>query len=158
MTYVSKGILETEQETIIATRNVPIVQTDVVENTSRLDTSSRVIRVRAVRNIDQEAIVEPGGTGPLAQTFLVDDSGGCFITSVDLYVETKDAVVPMWVEIRNVVNGYPGPKVLPFGRKLLQPADINVSSDASVATTFTFDSPVYLKEGSEYCIVIYHIL
>ena len=60
----------------------------------------------------------------------------------------------MWVEIRNVVNGYPGPKILPFNRKLLQSADINVSTDASVATTFTFDSPIYLKEGAEYCIVL----
>ena len=153
VTYVSKGILETEQETIIATRNATIVQTDVVENTSRLDTSSRVIRTVQFETSPGGNGGAPGGTDPLAQTFLVDDSGGCFITSVDLYVETKDAVVPMWVEIRNVVNGYPGPKVLPFGRKLLQPADINVSSDASVATTFTFDSPVYLKEGSEYCIV-----
>ena len=68
------------------------------------------------------------GQDPLAQTFLVDDSGGCFITSVDLYFETKDTVLPAWVEIRNVVNGYPGSKVLPFGRKLLQASDINISS------------------------------
>ena len=62
--------------------------------------------------------------------------------------------MPTWVEIRNVINGYPGPKVLPFGRKLLPASDINVSDDGTVPTTFTFDSPVYLQEGNEYCIVL----
>ena len=45
---------------------------------------------------------------PLAQTFLVSEEGGCFITKLDLYFSQKDTVLPVWVEIRNVVNGYPG--------------------------------------------------
>ena len=139
-TYLAKGILETEQETIIATRNAQVVRTSVNDTTSRTDTSSRITNVQ---NID-----------PIAQTFLNEEAGGCFITSLDLYVETKDTVLPMWIEIRNVINGYPGPKILPFGRKLLHSADINISSDASTATTFTFDSPVYLKQGVEYCVVV----
>ena len=40
------NILETEQETIVATRNARGSQTDVSETTSRLDTSSRVISSR----------------------------------------------------------------------------------------------------------------
>jgi hypothetical protein len=54
-----------------------------------------------------------------------------------------------------MVNGYPGPKVLPFARKWLNPSSVNTSTDASTATTFTFDSPVYLQEGVEYAIVLY---
>ena len=54
-----------------------------------------------------------------------------------------------------MVNGYPGPKVLPFARKWLNPSSVNTSADASTATTFTFDSPVYLQEGVEYAIVLY---
>ena len=104
---------------------------------------------------------------PLAMTFTVTPTetidgirgtdavdGGCFLTSVDLYFGAKDNQQPVWIELRNVINGYPGPKILPFGRKLLQAADINTSTDASTATTFTFDSPVFVKEGQEYCIVI----
>ena len=149
-TYVAKGILETEQETIVATRNARVVQTGVSETTSRLDTSSRVISTQDI---------ERGGRNdrnpdPLAQTFLVEEAGGCFVTELDVYVETKDNDLPMWVELRNVVNGYPGAKILPFGRKLLQSSEINTSSTAATATTFTFDAPVYLKEGSEYCFVL----
>ena len=151
-TYVAKGILETEQETIVATRNARVVQTDVSETTSRLDTSTRVISSR-----DTERGGGDRGNGnpdPLAQTFLVEEEGGCFVTELDVYVETKDNDLPMWVELRNVVNGYPGAKILPFGRKLLQSSEINTSSTAATATTFTFDAPVYLKQGAEYCFVL----
>ena len=63
---------------------------------------------------------------PLAQTFKVDEDAGCFITSVDLFFAIKDKNLPVWVEIRTVVNGYPGKKLLPLGRKVLEPGDINV--------------------------------
>ena len=67
----------------------------------------------------------------------------------------KDNNLPVWVEIRNVVNGYPAEKILPFGRKLLEPSEVNVdASTAATATTFTFDSPVYLQQGVEYCVVV----
>lgn len=154
-TYFAKGILETEQETIIATRNAVIAQRSVTETTSRLSTTSTVIRV--IDDTPDGNFGDPSpapGNDPLAQTFLVEETGGCFLTSVDVYYENKDPDLPSWIEIRNVVNGYPGPKILPFGRKVLQPSEINVSSDASVATTFTFDSPIYLKEGVEYCFVM----
>ena len=96
--YLSKGILETEQETIIATRNATVVQRSVTETTSRLDTSSRVIRTQQANRGGEDLKVN--ANDPLAQTFIIDEDGGCFITSIDLYVETKDTVLPMWVEVR----------------------------------------------------------
>ena len=94
------------------------------------------------------------GRDPLAQTFLVTTRGGCFITKLDLYFAAKDNVLPVWVELRNVVNGYPGKKLLPFGRVVKQAEDVNVDANTGTSvTTFTFDSPVYLQEGQEYCVV-----
>ena len=43
---------------------------------------------------------------------------------------------------------------MPFGRKVLDSSEVNVSDDATVATTFTFDSPVFLKPNVEYCFVV----
>jgi hypothetical protein len=54
-----------------------------------------------------------------------------------------------------MINGYPGSTILPFAQKYLNPSEVNVSADASLATTFTFNSPVYLQEGTEYCFVLY---
>ena len=38
--------------------------------------------------------------------------------------------------------------------KTLNPSSVNVSTDGTTATTFTFDSPVYLEENKEYCFVV----
>ena len=46
------------------------------------------------------------GVDPLAQTFLIDDEGGVFLTSIDLFFKTKDSNIPVTVQIRDVVNGY----------------------------------------------------
>ena len=71
-----------------------------------------------------------------------------------MFFSAKDDTLPVTVEIRNVVNGYPGPKILPFGRIVKDSADVNISDTAATATTFTFDSPIYLKPNIEYCISI----
>ena len=137
--YHATGILETEQETIIATRNGRFVQNEVNQTTSSTEI------VTSVRSV--------GWFDPLAQTFLCDEEGGSFITKVDLYFSSKDNNIPITVQIRNVVNGYPGNKILAFGEKTLEPSDVNISATAATATTFTFDSPIYLKQNGEYCIV-----
>ena len=146
--YYAKGILETEQETIIATRNATVVTTNVSQTTSVNNTTTRD-RVIAIQQ------QEDGGNDPLAQTFIIGEEGGAFIPKIDVFFAKKDKNLPVWVEIRNTVNGYPGPKILPFGRKFLEPSEVNINdTTAADATTFTFDSPVYLQQGIEYCVVI----
>ena len=77
------------------------------------------------------------------------------LTSLDLFFKTKDASLPVSVEVRDVVNGYPGKTTLPFSIVTKNPDDVNISEDGSVATTFTFESPVYVEEGKEMCFVVY---
>ncbi len=148
--YSAKGTLDTQQETIIATRNA-------IVRTTRLNESSGLI-------LGAPVPIPPPADGdtdmdPLAQTFIVLDSGnpdaeniGTFLTSCDVYFFDKDDSYPVVMEVRNVINGTPGPKILPFGRKTLQSGEITTSNDGSVATTFTFDSPVYVQGGSQYAI------
>ena len=54
-----------------------------------------------------------------------------------------------------MVNGYPGQTVMPFSTVTKNPADVNTSTDGSSATTFTFESPVYLEQDFEYAFVVY---
>ena len=95
-----------------------------------------------------------GWRDPLAQSFLVDKTGGMYLTEVDLFFKTKDESLPVSVEVRNMVNGYPGQIILPFSEVTKNPADVNLSQDGSAATTFTFPSPVFLEQGQEYCFVV----
>ena len=99
--------------------------------------------------------LERGWGDPLAQSFLVEASGGMMMSSIDLFFQQKDTNLPVSVDIRNMVNGYPGQTIIPFSTVTKNPADVNISTDGSTATTFTFDSPVYLEEGREYCFVVY---
>ena len=97
---------------------------------------------------------------PLAQTFTIqtedeDNAGGRFLTSVDLYFAAKHDSLPVGIEIRNTVNGYPGRKILPFSRQVKQSTEVNVDSSAgATATKFTFESPVYVQENVEYALVV----
>lgn len=93
---------------------------------------------------------------PLAQSFFTYGmSGGIFITSIDLYFRTKDETLPIWVEIREMNNGYPTDiLVADTARAILSPSSVNLSSTASVPTNFKFDNIVYLQENKDYCFVI----
>jgi len=151
--YIADGILETRQETIIATRN------------GRLATESVTTSQALTRAVPLEWQV---AMDPLAQTFIIADEDqqfnqdlngsdtdvGRFATSIDLFFSAKHETLPVTVEIRNVVNGYPGPKLLPFSRVTKLPADVNISADGKTATKFTFPSPVYLQSMAEYCFVV----
>ena len=96
-----------------------------------------------------------GWRDPLAQSFLVDSTGGMFASSIDVYFATKDTTMPVSIEIRTMHNGYPANVVLPFSTVTKNPADVNTSTDGSAVTTFTFESPVYLEDTTEYCFVVY---
>lgn len=140
--YVATGTLQTSQRTILATRTAQVVSEQVTETNTVTTTQDRVVR-------------DTGWRDPLAQTFLVQQNGGAFVTSVELYFATRDTKVPVRVEIREVVNGYPGSSVLPFSRVEKKGMDVNVDpSLGATATKFTFPSPVYLQNGIEYALVI----
>lgn len=137
--YIARGTLDTVQNTIISTREAQTVRQTVNDNRNITRTSTRTTS-EVIQWID-----------PIAQTFLVDDTGGVFVTSIDCYFQSKDDTIPVTLQIREVINGYPSRTILPFGEVVLNPSSVNVSTDATTATTFTFPSPVYLQEKTEYC-------
>ena len=99
-------------------------------------------------------MMDGGWRDPLAQSFMVVADGGMFLSSVDVYFKTKDDSLPVNVEIRNMVNGYPGQIVLPFSSVSKKPSAVNTSANGATATTFTFESPVYVENNTEYCVVV----
>ena len=110
------------------------------------------------------------GRDPLAQTFFVKKGMGAgsnsvYLSNIDVYFRRKptqtgsgsDDSSPLngvSLQIREVVNGYPTNRILPFANVHKLPADVNTSEDASSATTFTFEAPVRLDVEKEYSIVV----
>ena len=140
--YAASGTLISVQETIIATRNGRITTENLSQ--SRVLTASSSSE-RTVGWINQD---------PLAQSFIIQNTGGEYITKIDVFFQKKDDTIPVTLQIREMVNGYPTPTILPFGDVIKQSADVNISNDATVATTFTFDSPIHLRDNTEYAIVM----
>jgi hypothetical protein len=50
--------------------------------------------------------------------------------------------------------GIPTQTIIPFSEVSLNPDSVNISSDGSVATTFVFESPVYVERNQEYALVL----
>ena len=98
----------------------------------------------------------PPNYDPLAQSFFTYGiTGGCFITKIDLYFSTKDATLPVWIELREMVNGYPGPRLLSeYGISTMNAADVLVSATGLVPTTFNFSRLIYLQQDKDYCFVV----
>ena len=68
--YFAKGTLEVEQETIVATRNGILTQENVSEN--------RTLTTSVFRATPPPPVWRGSGGDPLAQTFIVNEEGGCF--------------------------------------------------------------------------------
>ena len=110
------------------------------------------------------------GRDPLAQTFFVKKGMGAgsnsiYLSDIDVYFRRKPtqtgsggddaaALNGVSLQIREVVNGYPTNRILPFANVHKLPANVNTSEDASSATTFTFEAPVRLDVEKEYSIVV----
>ncbi len=88
---------------------------------------------------------------PLAQSFFINTP--TIITKVDLFFSAKDASLPFITHIRKNVNGVPSNYIVPFSEKAVYGTDVNISANANVATTVTFESPIYLDTG-EYSITL----
>ena len=95
-------------------------------------------------------------TFPLAQTFLVSELQGIFITSIDVFFSSKHSKLPVTLQIRPTADGGAPhiSKIMPGTSVSLPPSAINTSNDGSVATRFRFEEPVYLKGGRTYAFTL----
>ena len=139
-TYSASGTTFSKQQDVLLVRNAEVINHDVSESRVLTSTSS------------SSSTNFGGWYDPLAQSFLVEDAGGAFVSKVDIYFRTKDKTLPVTMQIREMVNGYPGPTVLATMNKT--PSQVNISEDATAVTSFEFATPVYLAEQREYCFAI----
>jgi len=141
--YTASGMIQTKQEVIFNVRN-----------------GTRNIQTATQQRSD--TVSSGGGTtsvgnwyDPLAQTLMCDQTNGMFVTKVDVFFQAKDDTLPVWVELRTVRDGYPSQDIFPFSKIVKTPAEINIdATGGATSTTFTFDSPIYIQNNQEYCIVL----
>jgi hypothetical protein len=138
-TYTARGLIDNVEEVFLSTRIPRVEQSNVTGNRIITNTRTRT---------------QEGWWDPLAQSFLIDEVGGAYITQADIFFGEKDDNIPVTVQIREMSNGFPSPRIAPFGEVVKDAADVNTSATGATATSFVFESPVFLQENVEYCIVV----
>lgn len=154
--YQATGLIETAQKTIMSVRTPYVTTETIVEDTVMDDVKTNVSK-RVTDWID-----------PLSQTFMITDDTGCFVDKIDLWFTSKAESIPVRVQIRNTVNGYPGQVVVPGSDVVVYPANVNLINPTNFSTlsetaiesawsagktTINFEMPVYLQRG-EFCFCI----
>ena len=144
--YSAKGVLESVERSIRSTRQISVQ--NVV--------TSRVRSQPPLQIFTSDNSGDERGTpaDPLAQSFFVDKANGVYIPKVEVFFQTKDATIPVQMQIRPLIAGVPDNIPVPGAVKFVYPSDVNTSTDASSATTFEFDEPVFLQPYTEYAIVL----
>jgi hypothetical protein len=141
--YEAAGLIESKENVVLSTRVPRIDRTSVSENQTTFE-----------RGVVASQSQVTGWWDPLAQTIMVDEPGGIFTTSIDLYFESFDPNVPVSIHLVTTLVGIPTMNIIPFSKVTKTLTAANVSADASVATKFLFEAPVHLQQGVEYAIVI----
>ena len=144
--FFAQGLLSTQQESSI-TATVPTgIQRKNVNEEQDIQRSSFTTKTNT-KNYYKD---------PLAQTFFVNPGlfpSGLYISKIRVCFKTKDPTVPVTMQIRPTVNGYPSSSIVyPFGSVTLTPDKVTISEkpsldDAAKYTDFVFDSPIYLAAG-----------
>ncbi|CAB4141339.1 Domain of unknown function DUF4815 [uncultured Caudovirales phage] len=144
--YTARGWIDISQETTQSTRLFTISNT-----TTRL--SSKPISEVISRDLTYVDCPHD----PIAQSFWVEDSGGCFMTHIDVYFESKPWETlpngqvnpdqpPVTLQIRELGDqGYPSNRVLPFGEVVKEAAEVVVNKIDTNAGTIT----VYGYRGTD---------
>ena len=178
--FLADGIVTQNQETTLAIRNTEIQNAVISASRSITQTTTRTIdrtpppppqppqpagppvfspawwsSLTAGRQ--NGPIAGPPFVDPLAQTFSIgsdSDSIGRYVTSIDLYFQSKDNSIPVEIQLRSVSLGTPTSEIYPFSRVVVYPNEILLSNDASIPTRINFSAPVYLSGNKEHAVVI----
>lgn len=149
--FFAQGRLNTVEERILSTiRPQRVIENFQEDRTLVTFTDARV------------ATGNPWRNDPIAETFLVEPTqhpDGIFLSKVRVCFKFRDETIPVRLQIRPAVNGYPSAtEVYPFADVVLNPEDVKISdypslNDDSRYTDFVFEAPVHLAPG-EHSVVL----
>jgi hypothetical protein len=147
--FFAQGLLQQKEEVLVSTIQ-PFIQRQSA-------TDNRVITERLATSVSSSSTRQVvGWNDPLSQTFLVSPANfpqGVFVDKMRFCFKTKDDIIPITLQIRPTVNGYPSSSVVyPYATVSLTPDKVKITEspsldDSSKYTDFVFDTPIYLQPG-----------
>ncbi|AIX23311.1 virion structural protein [Synechococcus phage ACG-2014f] len=160
--FQSSGLVQNRQTdtTVVTVRPLPPPPPPIIidQTVTIVNNNTTVIDNTVTQNIDNTQTiireVEVDDDDPLAQTFMVDETGA-FLTSIDLFMATKSETDNLIVQVRTTELATPTNLLIQdFAEVVLSPDQVNVSEDGTAVTKVTFPSPIYLESGITYAVVL----
>ena len=142
--FYAQGVQNTTDTTFSSTRPLVLRRQTV--------TSEKIVRDVYTREDSLNLSLETQWVDPLSQIFSVSSNlhpNGVFLNDVDLFFSEKSETLPVTIQIRPTVSGYPSASaIIPFSEVTAYPSEVIANTDVPTATKFTFSSPVYLQPGN----------
>jgi hypothetical protein len=163
--FVAQGLVETKQNTILATRQVTNKQSPISQN--RTDPSQYLVLPQIVdlggdSGSSTTGGGDAGGSGGncLAYAFKVkapEGEEGAFITSVDLFVSEKHPTLGVWFEILETdASGQITRNQVPFSEVWYKNSEVPISTNGiDNPLKVTFKAPVFLQNNKMYALAIH---
>lgn len=171
--FTAGGLLNTTQRIQTSPVGRPLPETTADTSVAPVNPTDRTFNSTPnqtpITGSDVSGIPKMPLADGLSQTFFTPKNTsnkvgyGIFVTSVDLFFQSKPSVangslqLPVTVKLTEVVNGFPTKNYL--ATKSVKAKDVKISTNPSTnnsssITKFTFDDPVYLAPDSEYAFVV----
>lgn len=111
--YVATGWIDQKQETELTIRQFEVHREAVAEKDSLVNKKTKL----------EESWITI--EDPIAQSFVIEEKGGCFITAVDVFFYSKDPLIPVKLQLRPLSDdGFPTFRIMPFGEVVKPAADV----------------------------------
>ncbi len=131
--FRAEGTLYTKQQEILSVE-VPVY-------------STRTITERELNVTETSSVIATRWVEPIAQTFLIEDDGGVFLESVDIFFATKDRYLPVTLWVVETIAGVPGQKRVPFGMVTVNAGDITATDWDDQLEDFRYNGDHYEVDG-----------
>ena len=146
--YFSGGLDVTKQNSTLNLSTPLLTEEQVSE--SRVVTSTQTTVNREISTVTNTWETR-WNTDPVAQQFFVEQDE--MITGLDLFFQAIDRENDsIFVEIRQMDNGYPAPGVL--ARREYDTSQLTMSEDSTMVFHVDFDVPVFVQGNRDYCFVV----
>ena len=146
--YFSGGLDVTKQNSTLNLSTPLLTEEQVSE--SRVVTSTQTTVNRVISTVTNTWKTRWNGD-PVAQQFFVEQDE--MITGLDLFFQSIDRENDsIFVEIRQMDNGYPAPGVL--ARREYDTSQLTMSEDSTMVFHVDFDVPVFVQGNRDYCFVV----
>lgn len=140
--FVSAGVINDKQETIISTRHAETTTSVQIFEDIRVNTGSTLTGTFTPNPPPPQ---RPVRRDPIAQTFYIDNTSddGVFVSDIDIFFKTKDSVQGVEVYMVPTEQGAPTSKIIPHSRVIKKSNSIiRVVCDLNGLNTATLEQGI----------------